>query len=76
MTEKEFRKKRFGAGTLIEYRGKRMDEPIICSLCEVDFDEEIITICPIDSLNYEQDKVQVSIKHCEIHDKKIKNLTP
>jgi hypothetical protein len=74
MESEFFRKYPFRASTLIEYTSPRSKKTITCSLSEVDFDEEILTICPLDSTYYERDLIQVNIKHCEIFDKKIIKL--
>ena len=74
MTEKEFSKTAFKKSMLIEYKHSKMTEPIICLLCAVDFDEEIITIEPLENPRGIENKHHVHIKHCTIHDKKIRKL--
>jgi len=76
MTSEQFRKTRFTANTMILYQNSRNIEPILCYLCEVDFDEEILTVISTNVPDVDvYDKVQVNIKHCEIYDKKIRKLT-
>ncbi len=65
MTSEEFRKMRFHANTLIEYHFINKEKKqfvYVCSISEVDFEEEIITLCPLDAINPFTNTFQVNIR--------------
>lgn len=77
MTEQQFKKTAFKANMLINYHSPRLkpgDEPMLCILCEVDFDEEMLTIEPLENPRGFENKHQVNIKHCTVYDKKIRKI--
>lgn len=72
MTSEEFRKYAFRSTTVIEYTYPEWNVVYLCNLCEVDFWEEILTLQKFDSLR--DDRIQVNIKYCTIHNKKVKPI--
>ena len=48
MTREQLVKYRFKAYMQIDYKHIRMENPIRCMLVSVDFDNNVMTICPID----------------------------
>lgn len=69
MTTEEFIKYPFKSTTLIEYTYPEWENIYLCRLCEVDFDEEILTIAKLNSID--DVKIQANIKHCNIHHKNV-----
>lgn len=53
---------------VILYQEKRMTEPIECLLLEIDFEAEIMTLCPIDEI-YQNKDFPANITYCSVQKK-------
>jgi len=63
MTREELIKYRFKAYMEIDYRHLRMEEPIRCMLVSVNFDDNVMIVCPIDP-DYENKDFTTSTDYC------------
>lgn len=72
MDEDRFRKVCFKAGMPIEYRQR--GGVILCTLCAVDFDNEVVRLLPIDTDEWEPDEFWTSIKFIDLPRKETMKL--
>ena len=56
----------------VNYKHPRMEQPILCLLIEIDFDEEIMTLQPLFGEEYINKDFIATIQHCSIPKKKMK----
>lgn len=56
---------------IIAYKTDRMELPIDCLLSEINFDNETMTLTPIDEM-YQQNDFVTSIKFCDLPKRKMK----
>jgi hypothetical protein len=63
MIRDQFIKYKFKAYMQIDYKSPRMEEPIRCMLIAIDFDNEVMTLTPID-YDYENDNFNTTILYC------------
>lgn len=68
MTREEMTKRSWKGYMVILYQEKRMPEPIECLLLEIDFEAEIMTLCPIDE-HYQNKDFPANIKYCSVPEK-------
>ena|ERR1700679_4017645 len=56
----------------IHYKHPRMEQPILCLLIEIDFDEESMTLQPLFGEEYISKDFIAGIQHCSIPKKRMK----
>ena len=66
MTREQFVKYKFRAYMQIEYKHPRMKESIRCLLTAINFDNETMTLCAMNTDYYTEDGFDAPIQHCSL----------
>lgn len=65
MTKDTFISRYFKSCMEIHYKTDRMPEPVSMMLLAIDFENQVMKLCPIDIELYEEKEIWVSIDYCE-----------
>lgn len=72
MSREEMLKVNWKAYMEIHYKHPRMNEPLLCLLVEIDFDEESLTLQPLFGEDYINKDFYAGIQFCSIPTRKMK----
>lgn len=66
MTREQMLKTNWKPYMKIEFKTPSMELPILCMLCSINFESEVITLIPFDTEYYEKDEVLMSLEYITI----------